>query len=58
MKKTVRCFKSRENANRVLFYFYSLARMDRKEETKQALHEGDTDTGHPFLRMVLRVLLL
>ena len=40
------------------FFFYSLARIDRTEETKRALHERYTDTRHPFLYMVLRVLLL
>ena len=47
-KKTVRYFKSRENAKRVLF-FYSLARIDRTEEIQRALHEKNADTPHPFL---------
>ena len=52
----MRCFKSKENAKRVLFSL--LARIDRTGETKRALHEKHTDTRHPFLCMVLRVLLL
>ena len=54
-EETMRCFKSKENAKRVLFL---LARIDRTEEAKRALHERYTDTRHPFLCMVLRVLLL
>ena len=40
------------------FFFYSLARIDKTEETKRALHEGDVDSRHSFLCMVLRVFLL
>ena len=36
-------------------FFCSLARINRTEETKRALHERYTDTRHPFLCMVLRV---
>ena len=55
-EKTMRCFKSKDNAKRVLFFL--LAHIDRTEERKRALHERYTDTRHPFLCMVLRVLLL
>ena len=49
----MRCFRSPENAKRVLFFL--LARIDRTEETKQALHKRDTNTRHPFLCMVLQI---
>ena len=40
MKKTMRCFKSKENAKRVLFFL--LARIDGTEDTKRALQERYT----------------
>ena len=43
----MRCFKSKQNAKRG--HFFLLARIDRTEETKRALHERHRHTAPVFV---------
>ena len=56
MKK--RCIVSKAEKMQSTCFFFLLARIDRTEKTKRAVHETNTNTSHPFMCMVLRVLLL